>query len=142
MARYENEGYCPNQWLHFDDTTDKRLIGLWAVVGPNVVYDMSKEDKCPPYTDTTDRVFDTDPVAFRVLKTIAEFGGIVKKVVVHQVHNGAMNIQSLTDVYPIMQDLETPRLIAASSGKFLVVVGTKGETVQVYIWDLNSSYCD
>lgn len=70
MAKFESEGYCPCQWV--DLSSDNRLVGLWSLIGSSVVYEKEDEVKCSPDTQTCDKAFSTDPIAYDVLSAIVK----------------------------------------------------------------------
>ena len=68
MAKFENEGYCPNIWVPktWGDGTDSRLNGLWSLVGQSIVY----KEECN--SDVCNEVFGIDIIAYDVLSAIVK----------------------------------------------------------------------
>lgn len=138
MARYENEGYCPCQWV--DLSADSRLVGLWSLIGVNVVYEKEDAVYCTPDTTTCNQIFSTDPIAYDVLSAIVKKNVNAEKILVHQLHNGACNTQNISDVQKILCEASNPQLIAHAGSNFIVIIADATYGIDVWIWDLNSCF--
>ena len=128
MAKYENEGYCPCQWV--DLSSDSRLVGLWRLIGSSVVY----EKECIP--DITDKIFSTDPIAYDVLSAIVKKNVNADKILVHQLHNGACNTQRTSDIQKTLAEVTNPQLIAHTGSNFIVIIADASYGIDVWVWDL------
>ena len=111
MAKFESEGYCPCQWV--DLSSDNRLVGLWSLIGSSVVYEKEDEVKCSPDTQTCDKAFSTDPIAYDVLSAIVKKNVHADKILVHQPHAGS---------------------------NFIVVISDASYGLDVWIWNLASCW--
>ncbi|MCI8519381.1 MAG: hypothetical protein HFJ51_04795 [Clostridia bacterium] len=138
MAKYENEGYCPYQWV--DQSTDTRLIGLWSLIGPNVVYEEKDEVNCSPDTTTCDQIFSTDPIAYDVLSAIVKRNVNAEKILVHQPHNGACNTQHISDIQKTLCEAMSPQLIVHAGSNFVVIIADAAYGIDVWVWNLNSCF--
>lgn len=132
MAKYEREGICPQ--VSFDLSGKVYLTALWSLFGKSVVYE--REDA--PDTKTCDRVFDTDPIAYDLLVAIARKNANADKVLVHQLHNGACNTQSVSDVQKTLAEATNPQLIAHAGSDFVVVIADASYGIDVWVWDLKN----
>lgn len=138
MAKYENEGYCPQQWV--DLTSDARLIGLWSLIGGSVVYESQDSKKCEPDTTSCNKVFSSDPIAYDVLSAIVTHNVKAEKILVHQLHNGACNTQSISDIQKILAEATNPQLVLHAGSNFAVIVADADHGIDVWIWDLTSCF--
>lgn len=136
MAKFEDEGYCPNQWLEF---TDSRLVGLWSLIGYSVVYEKEDSVKCTPDTTTCDKAFSSDPIAYDVLSAIVKRNVNADKILVHQLHNGAVNTQRISDIQKTLTESTNPQLIAHAKSNFIVVLADATYGLDVWVWDLSVS---
>ena len=100
MAKFENEGYCPNIWVPktWGDGTDSRLNGLWSLVGQSIVY----KEECN--SDVCNEVFGIDIIAYDVLSAIVKKNVNADKILVHELHNGACNMQKVSDIQKILNE--------------------------------------
>lgn len=139
MAKFESEGYCPCQWV--DLSSDNRLVGLWSLIGSSVVYEKEDEVKCSPDTQTCDKAFSTDPIAYDVLSAIVKKNVHADKILVHQPHNGACNTQrTSSDIQKILTEVSNPQLIAHAGSNFIVVISDASYGLDVWIWNLASCW--
>lgn len=138
MAKFESEGYCPCQWV--DLSSDNRLVGLWSLIGSSVVYEKEDEVKCSPDTQTCDKAFSTDPIAYDVLSAIVKKNVHADKILVHQPHNGACNTQRTSDIQKILTEVSNPQLIAHPGSNFIVVISDASYGLDVWIWNLASCW--
>ncbi len=138
MAKYEDEGYCPCQWLEF--TADNRLAGLWSLIGYSVVYEKEDAVKCTPDTATCDKAFSSDPIAYDVLSAIVKRNVNADKILVHQLHNGAVNTQRISDIQKTLAEATNPQLIAHAKSNFIVIIADASYGIDVWVWDLSSCY--
>ena len=136
MAKYENEGYCPSQWV--DLSKDKRLYGLWSLIGASVVYE-SKADISPD-TSTCDQIFSTDPISYDVLAKIVRKNVNADKILVHQIYNGASNMQCTSDIQKILSEATNPQLILHAGSNFAVIIADAAYGIDVWVWDLKSCW--
>lgn len=130
MAKYENEGYCPNQWV--DLTGDTRLEGLWSLIGPSVVYENAKSLD----TNACDKIFSTDPIAYDVLSAIIRKNANAAKILVHQLYNGSSNTQCTSDIQKTLSEVTNPQLIAYPGSNFIVIIADASHGIDVWVWDL------
>lgn len=138
MAKFENEGYCPCQWV--DLTSDARLLGLWSLIGASVVYETQDSKKCEPDTEACNKAFSTDPIAYDVLSAIVKKNANADKILVHQLHNGACNTQSTTDIQKVLTESTNPQLVLHAGSNFAVIVADADHGIDVWIWDLGSCF--
>ncbi len=143
MAKWEHEGYCPNNTICrklWEGNFDSRLIGLWDVFGSVVVYATEEENETPIDVDTCNKVFTEDPLAYSLLAAIIKKAAQPEKVKIHQIHNGASNKQMLVDIMETMKKLEAanPELVVAAGSNFAVLLSNAGYGIDVWIWDLLS----
>ena len=138
MAKFENEGYCPCIWVPktWDDTTDKRLIGLWALVGASLVYEKEDKNGNTPDTTSCDQVFGKDPIAWDLLSAIVRKNVNADKIKVRQLHNGACNTQRVSDVQRVMAEATNPELIVHAGSRFVVVLADAPYGLDLWVWDL------
>ncbi len=134
MAKYENEAYCPYQQI--DLSSDTRLVGLWSLIGPKVVYEMIDAVNCAPDTTRCDQIFGTDPIAYDVLYAIITKNVNADKILVHQLHNGGLNKQSISDIQEAMTEVCNPQLIARAGSDFIVIISDATYGIDVWVWDL------
>lgn len=137
MAKYENEGYCPCSWV--DLTSDSRLVGLWSLVGASVVYEKEDAVKCSPVTTACDQIFSTDPIAYNVLSAIVKKNVNAEKILVHQLHNGACNMQKTSDIQKVMSEVTNPQLIVSAGSNFVVILADAEYGLDVWVWDLRAT---
>ena len=133
MAKYENEGYCPCQWIKFSDET---LRGLWRMIGSSVVY--ARESN--PDTEKVDQIFSEDPIARRVLEGIVHKNVNADKILVHQPHTIAANMQAYSDIQKKLMEVKNPELILEAGSKFAVVLADADYGLDVWVWDLENCW--
>lgn len=138
MARYGSEGYCPCQWV--DLSANPRLIGLWSLIGANVVYEREDAIHCTPDTTTCNQIFSTDPIAYDVLSAIVKKNVNAEKILVHQLHNGACNTQHISDVQKTLCEASASQLIAHAGSNFIVIIADATYGIDVWVWDFNSCF--
>ena len=138
MAKYEDEGYCPFQWV--DLSGDNRLVGLWSLIGSSVVYEKEDAVKCTPDIVTCNKIFSTDPIAYDVLSAIVKKNVNADKILVHQLHNGACNTQRTSDIQKTLTEVTNPQLIAHAGSNFIVIVADASYGIDVWVWDLASCW--
>lgn len=138
MAKYENEGYCPCQWV--DLSSDTRLEGLWRLIGSSVVYKKEDAENCSPDADTCNKVFSTDSIAFDVLSAIVKKNVNADKILVHQLHNGSCNTQSLSDIQKTLANVTNPQLVAHAGSRFVVIISDASYGLDVWVWDLENCW--
>ena len=100
MAKFENEGYCPNIWVPktWGDGTDSRLNGLWSLVGQSIVY----KEECN--SDVCNEVFGIDIIAYDVLSAIVKKNVNADKINVPKNKNEASTIQKVTTIQKYMNN--------------------------------------
>jgi hypothetical protein len=138
MAKFEDLGYCPCQWV--DLTGDDRLIGLWSLIGSSVVYEKEDAVKCTPDTETCDKIFSTDSIAYDVLSAIVKKNVNAEKILVHQLHSGSCNTQCIADIQKTLAEVNNPQLIAHAGSNFVVIIADASYGIDVWIWDLACSW--
>lgn len=134
MAKYENEGYCP--YKNVDLSGDNRLVGLWSLIGYNIVYENKDDANYSPDTTTCDKVFSTDSIAYDVLSAIVKRNVNADKILVHQLHNSAYNMQCISDIQKTLAEVTNPQLIAHAKSNFIVIVADASYGIDLWIWDL------
>lgn len=142
MAKYENDGYCPNIWVpkKWTKDSDPCLFGLWSLVGDSIVYTHDPEPACNPDINTCDKVFSTDPIAVNLLTAMVRKNVNADKILVHQIFNGGCNKQSNKDIGKVLGTSKNPEIITAPKSEFLVVLSDADYGMDVWIWDLNSTW--
>lgn len=136
MAMYEKEGYCPQNSVSTRlaaDNADRRLAGLWSLVGPQTVYSKDPYDTADSDLDT---MFCDDPIAYELLASMVKKNPVAKKIVVHQVRNGACNSQSIKDISRVMAENENPQLIVADKSRYAVVLADADYGLDIWAWNL------
>lgn len=141
MAKFESIGYCPNNSVckaHGAEDADKRLIGLWSMIGPSVVY-VTDTEGCAPNNVMVDKIFCEDNMAYRLLTSIIKTNPDVDKVQVHQIFEGACNTQRYGAIQDCLMGHEGAKLILAHGSNFAVVLHESSETqIDLYVWDLTT----
>ena len=140
MAKFEREGYCPLIWapMMWNDSTDPRINGLWNLVGPSVVYAKTDERGCTPDTGKCDEAFGFDPISYDLLSAIVKKNPNADKILVHQLHNGASNTQSILDIQKVMSRCDNPELVVAAESNFTVVIADTEYGLDLWVWDLRA----
>ena len=138
MAKFENEGYCPNIWVpkNWDENTDNRLAGLWSIIGPSIVYEMKDETKSPIDYAACDQIFGTDVIAYDVLTAIIRKNANATKIKVNQLHNGST--QKTTDILNVMSKVSNPVLVVHAKSNFVVVLADAEYGIDLWVWDLRT----
>lgn len=143
MAKFENEGYCPNNNVSnmlCEEKADKRLIGFWSMIGPSVVYTTDTKG-CDPNSTMLDKIFCEDNIAHRLLTTIIKTNPNVDKVLVHQIFYGACNTQRYADIQDCLmaEGHKGAKLIIEYDSKFAVVLHESSDAqIDLYVWDLTA----
>ena len=140
MAKFENEGYCPCDWVPktWDENTDTRLIGLWSLVGASIVYEMEDENRYTPDTAACDEIFGTDVIAYDVLAAIIKKNATAYKIKVRQLHNGAT--QKTSDIQKVMGKVTNPELVVHAGSNFVVLLADAKYGLDVWVWDLRTTW--
>lgn len=128
MARYENDGYCPcmdvAQTLQ-NTKVDKRLYGIWWLIGDRIVCDKSV-NSCEVV-----KLFTVDPIAAESMKALIQ--RLPQKIVVHQQ-------QQTTTITECCKKLDNPEIIVAKGSKFVALVSnktiSKNNVCHFYFWKL------
>ena len=138
MAKYENEGYCPSAWVPktWNENSDKRLIGLWSLVGDSIVYVEEHEHHCTPDSAACNQAFGTDAIAYDLLAAIVRKNVNEKKIAVYQLHSESDNKQALSDIHKIMKRSTSPELVLHPASNFAAVLADTTYGMDVWIWDL------
>lgn len=142
MAKFENEGYCPDIWVpkNWNENTDSRIRVLWSIVGPSIVYEKEDEHHCAPNTKECDKIFGEDFIAVDLLYAIVKKNINADKILVHQLHNGARNTQKISDIQKVMAKVSNPELILCAGSNFAVVLADADYGMDVWVWDMKSCY--
>ena len=147
MAAYESYGFCPyntvTTWCFSQEAHDcgkEWLYGLWRVFGGNVVFAPKKDNGGTDIDVKCLDAFTTDPIAENLMMGIVRANANATKVLVRQLHNGAMNTQELSDVQKVIAEASAPKLIAKPESRFLAVIDNVGDEITVWLWDLDSTY--
>ena len=138
MAKFENEGYCPDIWVpkNWDENTDSRLAGLWSIIGPSIVYETKDEIKAPIDYAACDQIFGTDVIAYDVLTAIIRKNANAPKIKVNQLHNGST--QKTTDILNVMSKVSNPVLVVHAKSNFVVVLADAEYGIDLWVWDLRT----
>lgn len=138
MAKYENEGYCPANWVPkaWNEDSDKRLIGLWSLVGDSIVYVEEHEHHCTPDSAACNQAFGTDAIAYDLLAAIVRKNVKAKKIAVYQLHGKSSNKQDLADIFKVMKRGTNPELVLHPASNFAAVLADTTYGMDVWIWDL------
>lgn len=142
MAKYENLGYCPQQWVPkmWDENTDSVIPGLWSLVSGAIVYQDKDGFECNIDIDSCNQMFGTDPIARKLLEAIVRRNVNVDKIVVHQIHNGACNTQKISDIKNILHSAINPELVVYAGSNYAVVLSDTDYGMDVYVWDLKACF--
>lgn len=142
MAKWENDGYCPNIWVPktWDEATDSRIVGLWSLVGPSMVYEKEDSVSCEPDTSRCDRIFGADPISYDVLSAIVKKNVRADKIIIKQLHNGACNTQKLSDIQKVLSNSVNPELIVHAGSNFVVVLADAEYGLDLWVWDLTTCW--
>lgn len=134
MAKFESEGYCPYIWVPktWCDSTDNRLYGLWSLVGQSIVY----EKECN--SDACNEVFGIDVIAYDVLSAIVKKNANADKILVHELHNGACNMQTVADIQKVLNEAINPELIVHAGSNFTIVLAEAEHGLDLWVWDLRT----
>lgn len=138
MAKYEKEGYCPSAWVPkaWNENSDKRLIGLWNLVGDSIVYVEEREHNCTPDSAACNQAFGTDAIAYDLLSAIIRKNANADKIAVYQLRSKSCNKQALSDIYRVMKRSTSPELVLHTASNFAAVLADATYGMDVWIWDL------
>lgn len=141
MSRYEKEGYCPGAWVPklWDETSDKRLIGLWSLIGDSVVYIEEHEHNCTPDSAACNQAFGKDIIAYDLLAAIVRKNVNARKIAVYQLHSESVNRQDIADIYKVMKKSNNPELVLHPASNFAAVLADTAYGMDVWIWDLRAT---
>lgn len=142
MAKFENEGYCPDTWVlqSWDENTDKRLIGLWSLIGDSIVYEKEDEHKCAPNSVACNQIFSTDVIAYDLLSAIVKKNANADKIKVRQLHNGACDNQNASDIQKVMDEVTNPEIVVHAGSDFVVILADAEYGLDVWVWDLRITW--
>lgn len=148
MAKIEKEG---GSWPYFrvleylngenDDTgnIDKRLHGVWPIVGPSIIYEKEDKYKRPLDIVACDQMFSTDVIAYDVLSAIIKKNATADTIKVRQLHDGAFNTQKTSDIQKVMGEVTNPELVVHAGSNFVVILANNAKYgLDVWVWDLRT----
>lgn len=134
MARYEQEGYCPYNavWRELRvGKIDHRLIGLWEMIGPSIVYETMNESGAPTLLDSENcnTLFCRDPIAYRVMGAIIRKNP--QKIMVRQ--DGRQSLASIREILTAESNAE---LVIEAGSSFAVVLAEADYGLDLWVWNL------
>lgn len=142
MAKYETEGYCPNNDVyHFSYSEEcenllrRNLAGLWSIIGSSVVCIAESKDQSVN-TDAVYKMFTTDPVAEVLMTEIIKYNANADKIAVRQIHGGACNTQYFSDIQKTLAETKNPKLVLRSGSEFAVIISEADYGIDVHFWYL------
>ncbi len=141
MAKFENEGWCPNNTVcrNLLGAEDNRLLGLWSIIGPSVVCARADQEQIDVDTEAVNEMFTSDPIAYRLMQSIITYSHKMDKIRIFQSHkDGCNNMQNFRGVLETIQKARNPFLVVENRSRFAVIItGSEDETiVDLYVWDL------
>lgn len=142
MAKFEREGYCPCNSVAslIAEVSDKRLIGLWSLIGASVVC-INESDLLTVDGSAVDDMFSKDPIAYPLMEKIIRYNVNAEKISVYQDHTkGCLNMQSFETLYQTLTNVKNPTLVVAAGSKYTVIICEDKEPnkVAVRFWDLTA----
>lgn len=138
MAKFESEGYCPYSWVQktWDESTDKRIIGLWSLVGASIVCESQDETECIIDSEVIDQIFGTDVIAYDVLCAIVKKNASADKIKVRQLHSGGCKTQKTSDIIKVISEVTNPELVVHAGSNFVLLLADADYGLDVWVWDL------
>ena len=141
MAKFEREGYCPNndvsEVLRTNDDIDIRLHGLWSLIGPSVVCVQDDAAAVAKWDDVVD-IFTIDPITYHLMDKLIRYESDANKIAVKQIWNGACNTQCYSDIQKVLMQAVEPQLVIHSGSRFAAVITSMNYGIDLYIWDLTN----
>ena len=136
MAKWEREGYCPCQWLKFEDNN---LVGLWSLIRSSVVYE--RQDYPAISSEKLDQMLTTDPIARRVMEAVISRNVNADKILVRPCYNNCRSNAYLgQDVQNKLIEAKNPQLVLASNSEFTVVLADADYGLDLWVWGLSQYY--
>lgn len=130
VAKCENEWYRPYNEVRCKLSaarTDERLPGLWAFIGPSIVYAPINSTNEAIACGIYNRIFLDDPIAYGLLYRLIKRAANAKKIVLHR---SDANIQSVID------EAQNPELILAPRSSFAAVLADADYGADLWVWCL------
>ena len=123
MAKYENEGYCPeicvpNTWT---DETDPRLLGLWSIISSSIVYEKS-ETAC-------NEIWGSDPISYDLLAAMIRKNPCADKILVHQ---------SDLEIMKVLSEVTNPELVLHAGSRFAIILADARYGMDVWVFELRN----
>jgi len=121
-----------------ENTVDKRLLGLWSIIGPMVEITYTSQDLCFVDVDSFTTMITRDYIAYNLMKAILLYSNTIEKIRVLQPHTNPCNSeQSYQGIQVIMKD-PTAKLVVESESKYIAILTTKEEDseINLYFWEL------
>lgn len=147
MAKYENLGFCPNNYVtgfYFSqagkDYGKPWLYGMWRLFGGAVVFEPKDLRDCDIDVEVCKTIFTSDPIAESIMSAIIRKDVNAEKILVKQLHGGACNTQHLEDIQKVLVEVDEPQLIIAPGSRFSAIIAKNNEGLDLWVWDLQSSY--
>lgn len=149
MARFENEGFCPNNTvarrIAEAENSDTRLVGLWSLIGSRVVCTNVK-DGPQVNSNAVDEMFSTDPIAFHLMKALLEYDIHADRISVRQFFSGACNTQAYDDIQEticaLTKEDKHPKLVIYSQSRFACIIAKSelAATIDLIVWDMSACW--
>ena len=144
MAKFESKGYCPCNSVAslISEVIDKRLTGLWSLIGASVVC-INESDLLTVDGSAVDNMFSKDPIAYPLMEKIIRYNVNAEKISVYQDHTkGCLNMQSFETLYQTLTQVKNPVPVVAAESKYTVIICEDKEpnTIAVRFWDLTACW--
>lgn len=142
MAKYEKEGYCPfdtvNSALHLEGS-DRRLVGLWSLIGPSVVC-IDEPNGLQVDYNAVINMFSDDHIAFPLMEKIVRYNANAKKIAVKQIRYDDRGKQYYSDIQRILTNASNPQLVMQIGSCYIAIITAVDYGIDLYFWDMN--YCE
>lgn len=138
MAKYENEGYCPNNyvadWLIKENSS---LFGLWNIIGNSIVY----EDKSSIINiEQFNKIFTEDVISTDLITSIIKKKPTAEKILVRQFCNLSCCTQKISDIQKVMKQAIDPELVLHAGSDFAAILADSDYGMDIWVWDLNNCF--
>lgn len=142
MAKYEKEGYCPfdtvNSALHLEGS-DRRLVGLWSLIGPSVVC-IDEPNGLQVDYNAVINMFSDDHIAFPLMEKIVRYNANAKKIAVKQIRYDDRGKQYYSDIQRILTNASNPQLVMQIGSCYIAIITAVDYGIDLYFWDMK--YCE
>lgn len=137
MAKFENEGYCPynfvTEWISKNDNS---LFGLWSLIGDSIVYE--KKEASVINVENFNKVFSEDIIACDLITSIIKRNANAEKILVRQFYNLFCCTQNISDIPKVLAQVTNPELILHAGSNFAVILADTSYGMDIWVWDLNN----